>query len=90
MLKLLENCKATSGDSLSNDDVFGAISGAILNPNTELLFSGVDMRNFQLNFKLVPRDAEEAAMCNAIVDTSRKHHYQIEFQKKSLVMLKVV
>ena len=37
-----------SGDNLSNDDVFGAISGAILNPNTELLFSGVDMRNFQL------------------------------------------
>lgn len=62
----------TSGDSLSNDDIFGAISGAILNPNTELLFSGVDMRNFQLNFKLVPRDAKEAAMCNAIVGHFKK------------------
>lgn len=67
-----EFVQATSGDSLSNDDVFGAISGAILNPNTELLFSGVDMRNFQLNFKLVPRDAEEAAMCNAIVGHFKK------------------
>ena len=64
--------QSTSGDSLSNDDVFGAISGAILNPNTELLFSGVDMRNFQLNFKLVPRDQNEAAMVNAIVGHFKK------------------
>ena len=49
-----------TGDSLSNDDVFGAISGAILNPNTELLFSGHDMRNFQLNFKMVPRNIDES------------------------------
>ena len=49
-----------TGDSLSNDDVFGAISGAILNPNTELLFSGHDMRNFQLNFKMVPRNVKES------------------------------
>ena len=49
-----------TGDSLSNDDVFGAISGAILNPNTELLFSGHDMRNFQLNFKMVPRNSDES------------------------------
>ena len=47
-------------DSLSNDDVFGSISGAILNPNTELLFSGHDMRNFQLNFKMVPRNSDES------------------------------
>ena len=64
--------QATGGDSISNDDVFGAISGAILNPNTELLFSGVDMRNFQLNFKLVPRDANEAAMVNSIVAHFKK------------------
>ena len=63
---------ATSGDQISNDDVFGAISGAILNPNTELLFSGVDMRNFVLNFKLVPRDEKEAAAVNSIVAHFKK------------------
>ena len=63
---------ATSGDQISNDDVFGAISGAILNPNTELLFSGVDMRNFVLNFKLVPRDEKEASMVNSIVAHFKK------------------
>ena len=57
------------GDSLSNDDVFGAISGAILNPNTELLFSGVDMRNFQLKFRLVPRNQTEAVHCAQIIAT---------------------
>ena len=63
---------ATSGDQISNDDVFGAISGAILNPNTELLFSGVDMRNFVLNFKLVPRDEKEAGAVNSIVAHFKK------------------
>ena len=58
-----------TGDSLSNDDVFGAISGAILNPNTELLFNGVDMRNFQLNFKLVPHNQGEVKVINDIIKT---------------------
>jgi len=55
-----------TGDSLSNDDVFGAISGAILNPNVELLFQGSDLRNFQLNFKLVPRNNKESIVINEI------------------------
>jgi hypothetical protein len=61
-----------TGDTLSNDDIFGGISGAILNPNTELLFGGTDMRNFQLNFKLVPRHQEEATDINEIVKTFQK------------------
>ena len=61
--------QAIGGDNLSNDDVFGAISSAILNPNTELLFNSVDMRNFQLNFRLVPRNKEEGDVCNEIVKT---------------------
>lgn len=56
-----------AGDSLSYDDIFGGISGAIFNPNTELLFGGVQMRNFQLNYKLVPRHSKESAEINNIV-----------------------
>ena len=56
-----------TGDSLTNDDVFGAISGSILNPNVELLFQSSDMRNFQLNFKLVPRNGGEVSDINDIV-----------------------
>lgn len=56
-----------TGDSLSYDDIFGSISGSILNPNTELLFSAIDLRNFSLNFKLVPRNQPEATDINAII-----------------------
>ena len=55
------------GDALSYDDIFGGISGGIMNPNTELLFGGVQMRNFQLNFKLVPRHGRESTEINNIV-----------------------
>ena len=55
------------GDALSYDDIFGGISGGIMNPNTELLFGGIQMRNFQLNFKLVPRHGEEATQVNGLV-----------------------
>ena len=58
-----------TGDVVTNDDIFGGISGAILNPNTELLFNGSDMRNFQLNFKLVPRNFDEAKEINNICKT---------------------
>ena len=55
------------GDSLSYDDIFGGISGAIFNPNTELLFGGIQMRNFQLSFKLVPRHAKESTHINNMI-----------------------
>jgi len=56
-----------TGDSLSYDDIFGGISGAIFNPNTELLFSGTQLRNLQLSFKLVPRHQKESGEINNIV-----------------------
>ena len=49
-----------TGESLSQNDVFGATRGVILNPNVELLFTGTDLRNISLNYKLVPRNALEA------------------------------
>ena len=61
-----------AGDSLSYDDIFGGISGAILNPNTELLFGGVQLRNFQLNFKLFPRHSEESTEINNIITQFKK------------------
>jgi hypothetical protein len=61
-----------TGDSLSYDDIFGGISGAIFNPNTELLFGGVQMRNFQLNFKLVPRHSQESGEVNNLIAQFKK------------------
>ena len=60
-----------TGDSLSADDIFSSTRGVILNPNVELLFSGHDLRNFQLNYKLVPRNADEAEDIKKIINTFR-------------------
>ena len=58
-----------TGDSLSNDDIFGAISGVILNPNAEMLFGGMEFRNFSLNYKMVPRNPTEARNIKNIIKT---------------------
>lgn len=68
--------KATTkltGDSLTLDDIFGGVAGQVLNPNTELLYNGPDLRNFTLNFRLVPRNGnkEEAAILD-IIKTFKK------------------
>ena len=68
--------KATTkltGDSLTLDDIFGGTAGQVLNPNTELLYNGPDLRNFTLNFRLVPRngDKEEGVILD-IIKTFKK------------------
>lgn len=42
-------------------------SGAILNPNLELLFSGPQLRPFNFTFRLSPRDAPEATEVRKII-----------------------
>ena len=61
-----------TGDTLSNDDVFGGISGVILNPNAEMLFGGTEFRNFTLTYKLVPRNEDESLACKKIISTFKQ------------------
>ena len=61
-----------TGESIDRNDILGSTRGVILNPNVELLFGGIDLRNFQLNFKLVPRNQTEATMNKQIVNSFRK------------------
>lgn len=61
-----------TGESLSQNDVFGATRGVILNPNVELLFGGIDLRNFQLRYKMVPRNAPESSNIKQIVKIFKK------------------
>jgi len=61
-----------TGDTLTNDEVFGAIGGIVTNPNTELLFNNMDMRTFQLKWKLVPRNARESQQVQGIITTLKK------------------
>lgn len=43
------------------------LTGAIINPNLELLFEGPTLRPFTFNFKLSPRDKDEANTVKAII-----------------------
>lgn len=61
-----------TGESVSQNDLFSATRGVILNPNVELLFQGTDLRNLQLNYKLVPRNSTEAEKIKNIIDVFRK------------------
>ena len=42
-------------------------TGQVLNPNLELLFKGPTLRQFNFNFKLCPRELDEANMCRDII-----------------------
>lgn len=64
---LQEATTRLTGDTLSYNDIFGGISGAIMNPNTELLYGGPQLRNFTLNFKLYARHENEAKQISGII-----------------------
>ena len=67
-----ETISKITGEQLSQNDIFSSTRGVILNPNVELLFGGTDLRNFQLNYKLVPRNGTESGIIKQIVNTFRK------------------
>ena len=62
----------TAGSSVGINDVLGGVGGVILNPNTELLFSGFDLRGFGLNFKMAPRNQDEAKEIRDIITTFKR------------------
>ena len=63
------------GDQISNDDVFGGVSGAILNPNVELMW-WYRSKKLYTQLKPVPRDATESStikqICNQFASDATK------------------
>ena len=70
-IKLIQEAiKATGFDTgLSFNDVLGSTTGQILNPNTEVLYSGPQMRGFGLSFKMSPRNQQEAEEIKKIIQS---------------------
>lgn len=65
-----EALSATGFDpSISYDDILGGITGQILNPNTEVLYTGPQMRGFGLSFKMAPRNQGEADQIRDIISS---------------------
>lgn len=63
------------GGGVSTNDVLASTKGQILNPNTEVLYQGPQLRTFSLTFKMVPRTSSEAELIKQIC---------IQFKRASL------
>jgi len=61
------------GGNVSLGSILARESGQILNPNMELLFSGVTLRTFRFSFKMTPRDNDESGNIKNIIRTLKKY-----------------
>ena len=64
--------KSLTGDSISAGDIFGGISGVARNPNMELLFQNMNVRTFDLSFKMAPYSQEDADSMEAIISIFKR------------------
>ena len=56
-----------TGDTISAGDLFGGISGVARNPNVEVLFQSMELRTFDLTFKMAPFDENDVQRMDAII-----------------------
>ena len=67
--KLASSIVSGFGGNVSVDQLLARQEGQIFNPNMELLFNGVNLRNFRFSFKMTPRSEKEAEQCKLIIRT---------------------
>ena len=63
----------TIGGNLTVDQVLARSQGEIINPNQELLFSGVTLRTFNFTFKFTPRFQKEADVIRTIIKAFKRN-----------------
>jgi len=56
-----------TGDTISANDLFTGISGVARNPNVEVLFQSMELRTFDLTFKMAPYDESDVQRMDAII-----------------------
>ena len=61
------------GVSIDVDQAITRSSGAVRNPNLELLFKGPALRNFSFTIRLTPRDADESKRVRMIIRALKQH-----------------
>lgn len=64
--------KSGQAEGLGTNDIFGSTAGIVLNPNTELLFQGFDLRTINLTFKMVPNNDTEAVEIRQIITNFKR------------------
>jgi hypothetical protein len=60
------------GGNVSANQLISRATGQVFNPNLELLFDGVGLRNFQFNFDFFPRNKKEAEEVILIIRTLKR------------------
>jgi hypothetical protein len=61
------------GSNVSVGGILSRATGQVVNPNLELLFNGVTLRNFSFSFDLTPRSAFEGTEIKQIIGLLKKH-----------------
>jgi len=69
---ILDGINKAMGASLTENQLLTGSTGAIINPNVEMMYEAPDIRNFSLRFKMSPRDGGEAQKIRKICNTFRK------------------
>ena len=67
MRSLASQAVSVFGGNVTPDQILARQSGEIFNPNMELLFNGVTLRAFKFQFKMTPRDENEATEIRNII-----------------------
>jgi hypothetical protein len=62
----------TLGSNIQTSDIVARTTGQVLNPNMELLFRGVSLREFAFEYDLAPRDGNEAKEIKKLIVTLKK------------------
>ena len=60
------------GSNVSAQSLLSRTTGQVLNPNLELLFSGVNLRGFDFQYDLSPRDDKESKVIKEIIRTLKR------------------
>ncbi|AOV61929.1 baseplate tail tube cap [Synechococcus phage S-CAM7] len=63
---------AITGGNVDPNSIVSRTTGQVLNPNLELLFKGVILRQFNYSFTLTPRTSEEGTQIKGIINTLKK------------------
>ena len=71
--KLISEAVNIFGGNVTTQQLLTRDTGEILNPNMELLFSDVTIRNFRFNFKLTPRNPKEAEQVKLIIRAFKRN-----------------
>ena len=59
------------GGNITINDILGSSIGAVLNPNAEMLYESPDLREISMTYKMIARNAPEAAEIKMICDYFR-------------------